>query len=262
VRLRIAATVAAFGLLVAGCSSSGAPKAGGGGASSSAIGVSGGITVFAAASLTESFATIGRRFEAAHPGTKITFKFDASSTLATQITEGNAADVFASAAAKNMDAVAQAGDAVEPRDFASNTMEIATPPGNPARISSVTELAKPSVKVALCEPAVPCGATAQRVFDNAKITVKPVSREPDVKSTLAKVELKEVDAGVVYVSDVRAAGARVSGVQIAADVNASTTYPISVLKKSKNAPLANAFVDYVLSDDGQQVLREAGFSAP
>ena len=122
--------------------------------------VSGKITVFAASSLTESFTTLGKQFEAAHSGTTITFKFDSSSTLATQITQGNGADVFASAATSNMDSVTSAGDADKPTNFVSNTMEIATPPGNPAKIASVKDLAKPSVKVALCDPAVPCGATA------------------------------------------------------------------------------------------------------
>jgi molybdate transport system substrate-binding protein len=243
------------GLMLAGCSSSG----GGGTKSSGGGGLSGGITVFAASSLTEAFTTLGKQFESAHSGTKITFKFDASSALATSITQGQKADVFASASTKNMDSVSQA---VKPANFVSNTMEIATPPGNPAKIATVSDLAKSSLKVALCDPAVPCGATAQKVFENAKVTVKPVSSEPDVKSTLAKVEIKEVDAGVVYVTDVRSAGDKVTGVEIPSDFNASTTYPISVLKDSANLTLAQAWVDYVLSSDGQKVLQADGFSAP
>jgi molybdate transport system substrate-binding protein len=253
--MRAVAVVAALGLMAAGCSSSG------GSAKSSGTtgGLSGGITVFAASSLTEAFNTLAKQFKSAHSGTKITFKFDASSALATDITQGQKSDVFASASTKNMDSVTQA---VKPTNFVSNTMEIATPPGNPAKITSVNDLAKSSVKVALCDPAVPCGATAQQVFTNAKITVKPVSSEPDVKSTLAKVEIKEVDAGIVYVTDVRAAGSKVTGVEIPSDVNASTTYPISVLKDSSNMDLAQAWVDYVLSNDGQKVLLADGFSAP
>lgn len=253
--VRVMAVLALSGVAIAGCSSSG-------GSAKKSGGLSGSITVFAASSLTEAFTTLGQSFEAAHSGTKITFKFDASSTLATGITQGNKADVFASASPKNMDSVSSAGDAVKPANFVSNTMEIATPPGNPANVASVADLAKSGVKVALCDPAVPCGATAQKVFDNAKVTVKPVSREPDVKSTLAKVEIKEVDAGVVYVTDVRAAGAKVTGVPIPHDVNASTTYPISVLKHSSNMDLAQAWVNYVLSSDGQKALQAAGFSAP
>ena len=118
------------------------------------------------------------------------------------------------------------------------------------------------MKVALCDPAVPCGATAQQVFKNAHVSVRPVSSEPDVKSTLAKVEIKEVDAGMVYVTDVKAAGDKVTGVPIPAAVNATTTYPIAVLKSSANSALAHAWVSYVLSAAGQKVLREAGFSAP
>jgi molybdate transport system substrate-binding protein len=243
-----------------GCqSSTGNPAGNGSGGSSS---LSGKITVFAASSLTESFTTLGKQFETAHSGTTISFKFDSSSTLATQITQGNGADVFASAATANMDSVTSAGDAEKPTDFVSNTMEIATPPGDPAEITSVQDLAKSSVKVALCDVAVPCGATAEQVFKNAHVTVHPVSSEPDVKSTLAKVEIKEVDAGMVYVTDVNAAGDKVTGVRIPAGLNATTTYPIAVLKGSSNPTLARAWVAYVLSDAGQKVLQKAGFSAP
>jgi molybdate transport system substrate-binding protein len=253
--VRTLATLAALAVAVAGCSSSG-------GGGKNAGGLSGSITVFAASSLTEAFTTLGKQFEAAHSGTKVTFKFDASSALATSITQGDKADVFASASGKNMDSVTSAGDTVKPAKFVSNTMEIATPPGNPAKIAAVSDLAKSGVKVALCDPAVPCGVTARQVFTNAKVTVKPVSSEHDVKSTLAKVEIKEVDAGVVYVTDVKAAGSKVTGVEIPTAMNASTTYPISVLKKSSNKALAQAWVSYVLSSAGQKVLQAAGFSAP
>jgi molybdate transport system substrate-binding protein len=269
--VRVAAAAVALGLAVAGCSSSEGTGAGGAGTGGAAAGGrssggaaarSGRIIVFAAASLTEAFTTLGRKFEAAHADTKVDFKFDASSALAADITQGQAADVFASAATSNMASVVSGGDANPPTNFVSNTMEIATPPGNPAHVSSVPDLAKSSVKVALCDPAVPCGATAQAVFEKAKVHVKPVSRAPDVKSTLALVESKEVDAGMVYVTDVRAAGAKVTGVPIADGVNASTTYPIAVLTHSTNAALAQAWVDYVLSSAGQKVLRADGFSPP
>lgn len=253
--VRLLATLVLLTAAVAGCSSS----AGGGAKSNALVGE---ITVFAASSLTEAFTALAKQFQASHPGSKVTFRFDASSALAIQITEGNKADVFASASVKNMDAVSSAGDAEQATDFARNTMEIATPPGNPAQIASVADLAKSGVKVALCDPAVPCGATARKVFDNAKITVKPASLEPDVKSTLAKVEIKEVHAGVVYVTDVRAAGGKVTGVKIPRNLNASTTYPISALKHSSNKDLAQAWVDYVLSTAGRKALRTAGFSAP
>lgn len=254
-RRRVAAAVAALGLLAAACSSSGSTS----GATGSSAALSGSITVFAASSLTGSFTALATSFEHSHPGTTITFRFDASSTLASSITQGQHADVFASASTKSMALVNQAKT---PVNFATNTMEIATPPGNPAHITGVADLAKGGVQVALCDPAVPCGATALAVFAKAGVTVKAVSNEPDVKATLAKVEIKEVDAAMVYVTDVRSAGAKVVGVPIPAAQNASTTYPIAVLSGSSNVPLARAWVAYVLSAAGQQVLRAAGFSAP
>ena len=224
--------------------------------------LSGTINVFAASSLTEAFTTLGKQFEAAHPGVKVVFNFGASSTLAQQINQGAPADVFASASTKNMDQVVSAGGAKNPTNFVKNVMEIAAPPSNPAKISSVNDLAKSAVKVALCESAVPCGATAEKVFTNAKITVTPVTQEADVKSVLSKVELGEVDAGVVYVTDVRAAGSKVLGITIPADVNASTTYPIAPLSDSKNMTTAQAFVSYVLSSEGEAVLTADGFAQP
>lgn len=221
-------------------------------------GISGTITVLAAASLTETFTKIKSQFEDEHPGTTIEFSFGASSDLATQIEQGSPGDVFASASTKTMD---QIGDtALAATNFATNTMEIATPPGNPAGITSIADLAKGDVKVAVCDFEVPCGTVAKQVFDNAKIAVDPTANEQDVKSTLAVVESGEVDAGVVYVTDVAAAGDKVDGVEIPDDTNATTTYPISVLKDAGNTDLALAFVDYVLSDAGQQVLQDAAFA--
>ena len=251
-------------LFVAGCASH-SPKtastAAAGGASSAGA-VHGTITVFAAASLTEAFTTLGHRFEAEHPGVTVRFDFGASSALAIQINQGAPADVFASASAKNMQQVTQAGNAATPATFAKNVMEIAVPPSNPAHIASVTDLGRSGIKLALCEPQVPCGATAAEVFRNAKVTVKPVTLEADVKSTLSKVELNEVDAGVVYVTDVRAAGSKVTGVLIPADVNASTAYPIAALTKAPNQAGAAAFSSFILSAEGQQVLAADGFAKP
>jgi molybdate transport system substrate-binding protein len=161
-----------------------------------------------------------------------------------------------------MQQVVDAGGASNPTDFVKNVMEVATPPSNPANVTSVNDLAKATVKVAVCQPQVPCGSTAQKVFTNAGITVKPVTLEPDVKSVLGKVTLGEVDAGMVYVTDVLAAGSAVKGVQIPDNVNASTTYPIAALTKAPNPSTAQAFVAYVLSPDGQTVLKNAGFESP
>src|SRR5262245_8726330 len=253
-----------FAVGIAGCGSDDDNGSSGSAANGStpSPSLSGNITVFAAASLTESFTELGKQFEAANPGTKVTFSFAASSALAMQINSGAPADVFASASPKNMDQVVTAGGASDPKVFAKNVMEIATPPTNPAGVTSVNDLAKSSVKTALCQPQVPCGSVAQQVFTNAKLTVKPVTLEPDVKSVLSKVQLGEVDAGMVYVTDVMAAGDKVKGVQIAADVNASTSYPIAALSKSGNASVAAAFVDFVLSPAGESVLSAAGFEAP
>lgn len=236
-------------LLLAGCSSS-----------AHSGNASGSITVDAAASLTEAFDTLKTQFEAAHRGTSVHIDYGASSDLATQIGQGAPVDVFASASEKTM---TQLGDqAVRPTDFVANTLEIAVPPSNPAHITSVADLARSGVKVAVCDPAVPCGAVAAQVFRNAKISVHPAASLADVKSTLAAVESGEVDAALVYVTDVRAAGTKVKGVAIPPAVNASTTYPIAVLKDAKNQALAQAFVDYVLSAAGRAVLTRDGFEQP
>jgi molybdate transport system substrate-binding protein len=270
---RFALTMAALtALAVAGCSSSSSsstssassppPAAAPSSSAPAAAATTGTITVFAAASLMGTFTELGKQFEAAHPGDTVKFSFGGSSTLATQITDGAPADVFASAAPANMDTVVNAGDASNPQDFAKNTAEIAVPPSNPAGVTSVSDLAKSSVKVALCEPKVPCGVVAAEVFKNAGITVKPVTLQPEVKSVLTQVELGNVDAGMVYVTDVMAAGSKVKGVVIPANLNASTLYPIATITNSKEMSIAQAFVAYVLSPAGQQVLAAAGFQKP
>ena len=260
------AAVTLAAIAVAGCpsSSSSTPAASSSStpAASSSAAQTGAITVFAASSLKDTFTQLGQQFEAAHPGDTVKFSFGASSALAEQINSGAPADVFASAATKNMDQVVSAGNASNPQNFAENVMEVAVPPSNPAKVTSVNDLAKSSVKTALCQPQVPCGVVAAEVFKNAKITVKPVTLQPDVKSVLTQVELGNVDAGVVYVTDVQAAGSKVKGVTIPADVNATTTYPIATLTHSKEQAIAQAFVAYVLSPPGEQVLKAAGFAAP
>ncbi|MDG3015637.1 molybdate ABC transporter substrate-binding protein [Speluncibacter jeojiensis] len=252
---------AAIAALTAGCGSSD-NGAGTGATSGTAAAPTGTVQVFAAASLQEAFTTLAGQFEHQHPGTHVKLNFGASSALALQINQGAPADVFASAAPVNMDQVTETGAASAPTTFARNVMEIAVPPTDPAHVTTVADLARPGVKVALCQPQVPCGVNAQKVFDNARVKVTPVTLESDVKSTLTKVELGEVDAGVVYVTDVRAAGAKVEGVAIPADVNASTAYPIATMTKAPNATGAAAFRDYVLSPAGRQVLVADGFEQP
>ena len=258
---RFTLTVAGLAVVaLAGCSSSSSSSTPS--ASSSPSASTGAITVFAAASLTGTFTELGKQFETAHPGDTVKFSFGPSSGLATEITSGAPADVFASAATANMDQVVTAGDASNPQNFAKNVMEVAVPPNNPAKVKSVNDLAKKSVKVALCQPQVPCGVVAAEVFKNVGITVKPVTLQPDVKSVLTQVELGNVDAGMVYVTDVMAAGTKVKGVAIPANDNASTLYPIATISNSKHKSEAQAFVAYVLSPAGQQVLAAAGFEKP
>ena len=260
--IALVAAVVALGLAPCGSDTGDAGSGSGTASAPGSSSLSGDITVLAAASLTESFTTIGEQFEAANPGVEVTFGFAGSSALVSQITAGAPADVFASASTTNMDAVVAAGAAADPRVFATNVMAIAVPPGNPGKVTGLSSLASPDVKTAVCQPQVPCGTSAQKVFATAKVTVTPVTLEPDVKSVLSKVQLGEVDAGVVYVTDVLAAGDKVEGVAIPADVNASTSYPIVALTGSADAATAAAFVDYVLSPDGVAVLTAAGFRQP
>lgn len=249
VRTRISAVAAGLAVAAAGCGSS-TPTA----PSASA----GTITVFAAASLTGALSTLGRRFEAAHPGTTVRFSFGASSTLAQQILAGAPADVFASAATKNMMQVAAEVDT--PVDFASNTAQVAVAPAARARVATVRDLAH--LRVALCQPQVPCGALAATVLHKAGVVVRPRTLGLDVKSTLAYVTSGQVDAAIVYTTDVRAAGAAVVGVSIPPALNAGTEYPIATVRASRNSALAQTFTAYVESGAGQSVLRAAGFSAP
>jgi molybdate transport system substrate-binding protein len=225
--------------------------------------LSGTVTVFAAASLKESFTTLGKEFEQQHPGTKVTFNFGGSDTLAANITGGAPADVFAAASPKTMKIVTDKSDAVgTPATFVRNQLEIATLPGNPDKVSSLKDLTKSGLKVVLCDKTVPCGAAAQKALDAGKLKLTPVSYEQDVKSALTKVELKEADAAVVYKTDVKAAGDKVEGVEFPESAQAINDYPIAVLKNAPNAQAAKAFIALVQSAEGQKVLTEAGFLKP
>lgn len=218
------------------------------------------LTVFAAASLTSAFQTIGDRFEKAHPGVTVRFSFGGSSDLVEQIQNGAPADVFASADEPNMDKLA--GSALDRADFATNTLEIATPPDNPARVTGLADLAAPGVKVVLCAAPVPCGAAAVKLEQAAGVTLRPVSEEQSVTDVLGKVESGEADAGIVYVTDVKAAGAKVHGVPVPEAAKVVNTYPIAAVKGSKAPSLAEQFVQYVATGPGQQVLADAGFARP
>ncbi|WP_433609909.1 molybdate ABC transporter substrate-binding protein [Dactylosporangium sp. CA-139114] len=253
---------------LAGLTGCGAGKTGTGSAPATpspgaATGVTGTVNVFAAASLTESFTKIGQAFEAANPGSKVTFNYAGSSALATQINQGAPADVFASAAPANMKAVTDAGNAAgEPATFVKNQLVIAVQSGNPKGIKSLADLTKPGTKVALCAEQVPCGAAAKTALAAANVKLTPVTLEQDVKAALSKVTLGEVDAALVYRTDARAAARDVDDVEFPESAVAINSYPIVVLKHAPNAAGAKAFVAYVLSDKGKAVLSDAGFQAP
>jgi molybdate transport system substrate-binding protein len=232
-------------------------------AGSSTATVSGTITVLAAASLTESFTQIGKDFETAYPGAKVTFSFGGSSALAQQITSGAPADVFASASPATMKTVTDAGDgAGTPVTFVKNQLVIAVPKGNPKGLTSLAALAKPGIKVALCAEQVPCGAAAKKALAAANVKITPVTLEQDVKAALSKVKLGEVDAALVYRTDAKASTADVDGVEFPESAGAINEYPIVALKSAPNAAGAAAFLAYVQSAAAQQVLADAGFQKP
>ena len=223
------------------------------------------LTVYAAASLTKTFEAIGAEFDKAHDGVTVEFSFGGSSDLVAQIQQGAPADVFASADTANMDKLS--GDdlqAADPQNFATNTLEIAVPPGNPGGVASFADLTKSDLNVVVCAPEVPCGAAAVKVEETTGVDISPVSEEQSVTDVLAKVTSGEADAGLVYVTDVLAAGDDVEGVPFPESAEAVNTYPIVALTDAgdrDNGDLAQAFVDLVLSDTGQQILQDAGFAS-
>ncbi|WP_371674656.1 molybdate ABC transporter substrate-binding protein [Streptomyces sp. NBC_00289] len=266
--LQVTGAGAAALLALSACSSSDSDSSAKSGSSATASAsasdkLSGDVTVFAAASLKESFTTLGKDFEKAHPGTKVTFSFGGSDTLAASITGGAPADVFAAASPKTMAIVTDKGDADgTPTTFVRNQLEIATLPGNPDKVASLKDLTTSKLKVVLCDKAVPCGAAAQKALDAGKLKLTPVSYEEDVKSALNKVVLKEADAAVVYKTDVKAAGDKVEGVDFPESADAVNDYPIALLKDAPNAAAAKAFIALVQSAEGRQVLTQAGFLKP
>ncbi|MEV5571613.1 molybdate ABC transporter substrate-binding protein [Spirillospora sp. NPDC052269] len=221
------------------------------------------LTVFAAASLTETFTRLGKDFEGTHPGLRVRFNFGGSSTLAQQITQGAPADVFAAASGTTMKTVSDAGDAAgQPTVFARNRLVIAVPKGDPGKVRALADLAAPKLKVVLCAEQVPCGAAAKQALAAANLTVKPVSQEQDVKAVLTKVRLGEADAGLVYRTDAKSAAGQVEGIEFPEAAEAVNSYPIAALAKAPQSATAREFVQFVLSPQGKAALSEAGFESP
>jgi molybdate transport system substrate-binding protein len=259
--VRIAAAAALVIGIVSGCGSSNNASS----TSSSTSGAAGGgkLIVFAAASLKKSFTDIGEQFKTDNPGSDVEFSFAGSSDLVTQLTQGAPADVFASADTKNMDKAAQA-DLLSgsPVNFASNTLTIVTAPGNPKKIASFKDLTQPGLSVVVCAPQVPCGSATATVEKATGVKLNPASEESQVTDVLGKVTSGQADAGLVYVTDAQGAGDKVTAVAFPESSEAVNTYPIAVLKQSKNQDLAKKFVDLVTGEGGQKVLSAAGFAKP
>lgn len=219
------------------------------------------LTVVAAASLTEPFTELGRRFEAANPGTTVEVAFAASPSVAAQVRAGAPADVVATADRVVIDALAAEGLTGPVVTFARNRLTVAVAPGNPLGIRTVDDLARPDLDLVVCATEVPCGALAARALASAATAPRPRSFEPDVKAVLGRVVLGEADAGLVYETDVRAAAGRVDGVALAGD-DLVTGYGIASVAASDDVPGARAFVDFVTSRAGGEVLAGAGFELP
>lgn len=217
------------------------------------------ITVSAAASLTDAFTEIGAAFEEQHPETVIRFNFAGSSSLAEQINAGAPVDVFAAASPEAMQRTTEAGTTIDPSAFASNSLTIVTPGTNPAGIASLTDLANPKVTVLICDAPVPCGAAALALFDENNLEVVPASLEPDVRAVLTKVAADEADAGIVYRTDV-GSSPDVNGIAIPPAQNVRTEYRIA--RTTDATAQAQDFIDFVLSDEGAQILESWGFGSP
>lgn len=220
------------------------------------------VVVLAAASLTGAFTEIGAAFEQVNPDVEVIFSFGPSSGLAAQLIEGAPADVLATANEATMSMAIDAGAVGPASAFATNVLAIAVPVANPAGIVDLAGLAEPGVLVAVCEPKVPCGTAAAQVIADSGLPIRPVTYDIDVKSVLTKVILDEVDAGLVYATDVAAAGDDVLGIALPADVAVDVTYPIAVATQTNQPDLAGRFRDFVLSASAQDALRQAGFGPP
>jgi molybdate transport system substrate-binding protein len=223
----------------------------------------GDLTVLAAASLTDVFQKLATTFESQNPGVHVTFSFGGSSTLAQQIVAKAPADVFAAASPATMQTVTDAGDAAgNPQLFVRNTLEIAVPPSNPGNVTGLADFSKSSLKIAVCAVAVPCGAAADKVFKAAGIAPQIASYEQDVKGVLTKVESDEVDAGLVYRTDLKSAADKVKGIDFPEASNAINDYPIVALTEAKNPSAAAAWIAFLSGQEARQAFIDAGFQLP
>lgn len=232
------------------------------------------LTVFAAASLSDAFKEIGAQFTAANTGATVAFNFAGSDQLAAQITEGAPADVFASANKKQMDVVINAGDVVggSEQTFVRNRLVVVYPKENPAKLQAIKDLATPGVKIVLANKSVPVGGYSLDFLAKASelpeytatfsptVLANVVSYEENVKAVLSKITLGEADAGIVYTTDAATVkNGGIGSLAIPDDLNTIATYPIAATKNAANAELAQKFVDYVLSAEGQAILVKYGF---
>lgn len=255
-RVRAFWGIVAAAAFLTGCGST----AGASSVSLSGTSFSGTVSVFAAASLSDSFRALGSAFQASHPAVTVRFNFAGTPTLVTQIEQGAQADVLASADTTNMDRLTADGfGAGTAQVFAHNQLEIVVGPGNPKHISGLADLARPGLIYISEAATVPAGKYSLQALAKAGVSVAPKSLETDVKSVVSKVELGEADAGIVYTTDVKAAGSKVQGVSIPAADNVVATYPIVAVKGAKNSAAANAFIAYVRSSTGQSTLESFGF---
>jgi len=219
------------------------------------------VSVFAAASLTESFNDLQTSLKTSDPGLNITYSYGASGMLVAQVTQGAPADVIATADTATMKKLTDASLVEAPVTFAKNRLEILVAPGNPKGVKALPDLARGDLKVVLGDDTVPVGKYGAQALAAAGVTVKPVSKELDVKAAVAKVTSGEADASIVYVTDVDAAGSKGQGVDIPDTQNVIAEYPIAVVRSTKNHAAAAAFVDSVVKGAGHTALRRRGFLA-
>lgn len=263
-RSAVAVAAALLGVALAGCS----PSGDAGAASSPGTPTTPSdrapatLTVFAAASLTDVFDELAARFEQRHPSVEVVVNAGGSAALAQQVVEGAPADVFASAAEPPMQVLVEAGLAVDPVVFATNTLQLVAPVGNPAGVTGLEDLERDDLRVALCDESVPCGAASVKLFAQGTVEPVPDTLESDVRAVLTKVVLGEVDVGVVYRTDVLAAGDAVEGIEVPGAASVVNRYPVTALTDAADPDVAEEFVAFVTGDEGRGVLGAAGFGAP